>query len=463
MARFLDAVLFNPTLGGTTDWTVSSAVQGYNTPALAGAVNGGVYKYRAESSDLSQWEIGEGTYNTTGPVLSRTTVLYNSAGTGSGPGQSGAGTKINFTVPPKVGIIGARADALAIDESNGFTLTQQITARNNIGAFTGAQLNAAQNFNSVTQSGTWFTPDGSATNTPLDGVGNYWYLQHIDVSGSHALQVCWTLTFASGQGVASVYMRTKLSGTWSPWRRKDPLLRNYIDGLILSTAGSSTTFTVAAGTCTNNTNADTMDIPSAMNKTTAAWAVGSGNGALDTGSIAANTWYHVFVIKRLDTQVVDVCISINAAGPSIPAGYSYYRRIGAMKTNGSSQWTKFVQFGNEFFWDTPTLDYVNTALSTAALTFTLNVPNGVSVNAMVNVAWASSTNGAIAYISSFYVADIAPQFPSSAREVVVSIGLMWPQMRVWTTPTQGIKARADNAGNISFGTVGWVDPRGEDS
>ena len=81
MAAFLDACRFNPTAGGTTDWTYSSAVNGYQSPAAANVVNGRVYKYRAESADLSQWELGEGTYNTATGVLTRTTVLFNSAET----------------------------------------------------------------------------------------------------------------------------------------------------------------------------------------------------------------------------------------------------------------------------------------------------------------------------------------------------------------------------------------------
>lgn len=134
MAAFLDACRFNASAGGTTDWTYVSAVQGYNSPALAGVVNGRAYKYRAESADLAQWEIGEGTYNTASGVLTRSTVLYNSAGTGNAFGQSGAGARINFSAPPQVAIIAIKEDLLAIEEGNAyFTATQQAQARSNLG------------------------------------------------------------------------------------------------------------------------------------------------------------------------------------------------------------------------------------------------------------------------------------------------------------------------------------------
>lgn len=150
MAAWLNVCRFTPTLGGTTDWTYSAAVTGYQSPALAGVVNGRLYKYRAESADLSQWELGEGTYNTGTGVLARTTVTYNSSGTGTGTGQSGAGTKINFSTVPQVAVVALKEDLLAIEEANAFSATQQAQARSNIFAapfdamgYTGMQINGA--------------------------------------------------------------------------------------------------------------------------------------------------------------------------------------------------------------------------------------------------------------------------------------------------------------------------------
>jgi len=99
---FLDVCRFNPTAGGTTDWTYSSAVTGYQSPAAANVVSGAQYSYRAESANLSQWEIGVGTYSA--GVLSRTTVLFNSSGTTA---------KINFSAAPQVAIVALAEDLLA--------------------------------------------------------------------------------------------------------------------------------------------------------------------------------------------------------------------------------------------------------------------------------------------------------------------------------------------------------------
>jgi hypothetical protein len=123
MAAFLNACRFNPTAGGTTDWTFSSAVNGYQSPAAANVVNGRLYKYRAESADLSQWELGQGTYSS--GVLTRTTVLFNSSGNTS---------KINFSTVPQVAIVALKEDLISVEEANAFTAAQKYQARANIQA-----------------------------------------------------------------------------------------------------------------------------------------------------------------------------------------------------------------------------------------------------------------------------------------------------------------------------------------
>lgn len=93
---YFDVVFFVASAGGTGDFGVASAVQGYRTPAGASVPNGAVGGYRAESSNLLEWEIGVFTYSTTGPTVARTTVIANSLGTTA---------KINFTTAPNVGFV----------------------------------------------------------------------------------------------------------------------------------------------------------------------------------------------------------------------------------------------------------------------------------------------------------------------------------------------------------------------
>lgn len=133
MAAFLNNCRFIPAAGATTDWVYASTVGGCQSPALAGAIDGRKYKFIAISTDLTQWEIAEGAYTAASGTFARTTVLYNSSGSGTASGQSGAGTKISFTVAPNVAIVGVKEDLISIEEANAFTAAQMAQARANIG------------------------------------------------------------------------------------------------------------------------------------------------------------------------------------------------------------------------------------------------------------------------------------------------------------------------------------------
>ena len=120
MAAFLDVCRYIPTAGGTTDWTFAAAVTGYQSPASAGVVNGATYRYRAESGDLTQWEVGFGTYNTGTGVLTRTTVLFNNLGTTA---------KVSFSTVPQVAIVTLAEDLTAIADVAWTAYTPTITAQ----------------------------------------------------------------------------------------------------------------------------------------------------------------------------------------------------------------------------------------------------------------------------------------------------------------------------------------------
>jgi hypothetical protein len=164
--------------------------------------------------------------------------------------------------------------------------------------------------------------------------------------------------------------------------------RSYLAGLGMTPSGS--TISIAAGQAVSTDQASLMNLNSAMTKTTSAWAAGSGNGGLDTGAIANNTWYHFYLIRRVDTGVVDALFSVSASAPTLPSNYTQFRRMGSAKTNGASQWIAFVQTGDYFEWVAMAGD--NTAISgTATLRTLASVPTGVSVAAHIGVT--GSNNG----------------------------------------------------------------------
>lgn len=67
--QFLDRVWFNTATTGTGTVVIGSALTAYQLPAAAGATNGSTLPYVI--TDGSNWEIGVGTYSSTGPTLTR--------------------------------------------------------------------------------------------------------------------------------------------------------------------------------------------------------------------------------------------------------------------------------------------------------------------------------------------------------------------------------------------------------
>lgn len=240
-------------------------------------------------------------------------------------------------------------------------------------------------------------------------------------------------------------------------------VRGNIHGLTLSTAGSSATFGIAVGIAMNSTYVAAMALASAYTKTTSAWAVGTSNGALDTGAIANSTWYHVYLIQRVDTGVVDVLISLSATAPTMPTNYTLFRRIGSLLTNGSAQWVAFQQIGDEFRWLTPVLDGSNVSLSTTYTNITISSPLGVVVQAFGS---GRQGPGYFMHIRPLFASDGAPSDTVSPLGTLGAGGSAtfspgtW---RVFTDTSSRIKwALSGSVAGNYLTTAGWIDRRGQD-
>ena len=115
--------------------------------------------------------------------------------------------------------------------------------------------------------------------------------------------------------------------------------KGYISGLeiTLNTSDTDHDIDIAAGVARDDGNAANLILSSAITKRIdASWAVGNGNGGLDTGSVAADTAYFIYEIKRSDTGVVDVLISASSSSPTLPSGYDQKQLIGYLSTDGSA-------------------------------------------------------------------------------------------------------------------------------
>lgn len=246
-----------------------------------------------------------------------------------------------------------------------------------------------------------------------------------------------------------------------------PILSNYIGGLTLSNDGGTpnTVIDIAAGGASSDDATVYMPLSSAITKTTSAWAVGSGNGCLDTGTVANSTWYHIFLIERTDTGVVDALCSTSATSPTYPTGYTVKRRIGSIKTDGSANILAFTQVGSTFYWATPTVDLNTSTLGTTAALETLNVPPGVKVQPICSVTMSNASNSVL--LTSPDQTDTAPttanpmttQPGASLIEGASITGVTNTACPYLLTNTsQQIRARASAAGTtLSIILSGYVD------
>lgn len=231
------------------------------------------------------------------------------------------------------------------------------------------------------------------------------------------------------------------------------LARMFISGLTYANnvADATNDIDIAAGSCRDATNAMDLVLAATLTKQSdVAWAVGSGNGGLDTGAVGNNDYY-IWLIKRSDTGVVDALFSLSSTAPTMPASYDYKRLIGWFKRVGGT----IVAFhtyetgggGLEMNWDAPTLD-VNLAntLTTARRTDAIKVPLAFSVIAHINVSAGDAATTNI-WICCPDQTDAAPSGTVAplANVFVPAGSAANEQLFIRTSATGTIAARANTA------------------
>jgi hypothetical protein len=240
--------------------------------------------------------------------------------------------------------------------------------------------------------------------------------------------------------------------------------RNHLGGLTLSNNVTDATndIDIAVGSCMDSTNTYMLALTSAITKQLdALWVVGTNQGGLDTGS-ASDTTYHVHLIKRLDTGVVDVLFSTSATSPTLPANYTVFRRIGSIiRASGSIR--AFSQFRDEFLLSTPVKD-VDLGQGTTANLRTLTVPTGVNVIARLRLRGENAVSNWGVLVSSPDVPDTAPDLLDTPG---VSVGAVSGagdrnDIDVRTNTSAQVRTRATTVNTtIQIITHGWIDARGK--
>lgn len=249
------------------------------------------------------------------------------------------------------------------------------------------------------------------------------------------------------------------------------LKENHINGFITSNNATDGDHDIDFGqgtaTVTDGTDYTIATTSSTVVKQLdASWAVGTNQGGLDTGSIAADTWYHLWVIMRSDTHVVDFLFSTSATSPTMPTSYDFKRRIGAVLTDGSSNILAYYQLGNHFFWEATQNDISVTSSAATSWTSVTGIltPDDVRTKAVLSIAVGDASTSR-PYVTVWHGGYTAPTtFGHLVQSDLTNTANTCTMDReIWTTAASPAAIQYfASASTVDFyvRTLGWIDPRG---
>jgi hypothetical protein len=275
-----DRVQESTITAGTGSLTLDGAVAGFQSFAVVG--NGNTTFYTIVDTQVGAWEVGVGTYSTSGPTLARTTILSNSNGnTTPITLSSSANTKSVFVTYPA-------EQSVNLDASGNVTALGNVTS----GTWQGTTI-------AVASGGTGVTASSGANSVVLrDANGNITGFNNVEVGltkvtsagGTTVLTASSTqiqiLTGSSAQSFQLPDATTLDTGTFYTFANASSGLLTIVDN------ASTVLTTIAQGgaaqvLCTDNaTNAGTWGIRVFASSNTK-WS----NAVLDySGTITSATW-----------------------------------------------------------------------------------------------------------------------------------------------------------------------------
>lgn len=122
----------------------------------------------------------------------------------------------------------------------------------------------------------------------------------------------------------------------------------------------------------------------------ATFIAGNGQGALDTGAKASGTWYHCFAIFNPTNGLSDYLFSTSVAAPTLPAGYTKKRRIGAIRTDVSSNIIPFFQYGKWFQYIDRIEDIDITTPGNTGTLAVITTPLGIPTRGKLNIGFTAN-------------------------------------------------------------------------
>jgi hypothetical protein len=343
----------------------------------------------------------------------------------------------------------------------------------------------------MTTSDVYLVLDGTSATVTLTllasasaGAGRILWVKCLDVTnavtidGNAAETIDGSATFsfkAANEAVALVSDGTNWEILWKYQPSTTTLPRSYLSGLGMSNdTDAGHDILVAVGECNNSDNTLKMTLGTPITKQIdATWAAGDDAGGMNDGeAVGNNTTYHVHLLSNATGTSVDVGFdtSITAANlladaAVVTAGLTKYRRIGSVITDGSANILAFSQIGDEFLYVVPIQDVDVSTLGAAETKYTLSVPLGIQVKALMNVmAYKAGTTSTVWV----YADDHTSAAPSTTVAPLANISTAgtfrhFAALEIRTNTSQQVCARSTSATtDLNIVTLGWIDRRGRD-
>ena len=246
-----------------------------------------------------------------------------------------------------------------------------------------------------------------------------------------------------------------------------PFPRGHIDGLICSNAADPDhDITIGIGECIDSTQTYLLELASAITKQIdAAWAPGNNAGGIDTGAVAANKVYYVFLIRKDSDGSIDALFSLSATAPTMPAGYTYKRRIGTVVIDSISRIRGFIQIGDKFIYKQLVINQAYVALaSTDRTAYALSAPRNMEAIVRATMLW----NGTVSDVFMWFDSESKPDVQSSITNFDLYVhnqnGTGSVIKNIKTNAARQIFARGVSTSiYIDISTLGWIDNRGRDA
>jgi hypothetical protein len=246
-------------------------------------------------------------------------------------------------------------------------------------------------------------------------------------------------------------------------------LEEFIQGLELSNnSGNPTTHIDFAAGLVAKGPLWVRSLATLTKRINATFAAGTGNGGLDTGSVAASATYFAYALRKTSDGTLDVVLSTSAtiAGVNTTSltGYTIVKQIGVVLTDGSSLIRQFVMYPrDEYTFVTPIKDAVSVAVSTTSALLALTVPNGVKAKAKLNFEFSSSALSNSVLISDPAQGTLTAGVGNdgvSVGAIQVASGFTVGSGEFWTNTSKQVRHVAGASGTIWVWNNGFHYPCG---